>query len=768
LSAVAGYIGNMSNDVKPRVLIFSLAYFPLVGGAEIAVKEITDRLGDSFSFDLVTLRFDKNHLSKENIGVVNVFRVGGGKLIFPFVAFFLARKLHKKNNYNISWSIMAAYAGFGALFFKLLYPKIPMLLTLQEGDSEKHILKRVGIFYPFWKLIFKKADRIQAISNYLADFAKRYGAVCPIEVVPNGVNLDAYYKSNKTYKSDGAYTIITTSRLVYKNGVDILIRAVAELKRKTSDVQVDIGCPKVKLLILGDGPDRKILERLSVQLGVADVVKFIGHIDPELIPSYLSQADIFVRPSRSEGLGNSFLEAMAAGLPVIGTAVGGIQDFLKDGETGLVSRVDDPKDLADKIKLLFTDDILCKSISEKGKKLIWEKYSWDLVASQMRNVFKSIDLPRQSVLIAAGIYPPDVGGPATHAKKLAEGFKKSGFGVHIVTYGSSNELGVSSISRRIPFGLRHFIYFIKCLRGAVGCDIVYAQDATAAGWPAFVTAKILRRRLFIRIGGDVLWERVVEKGGRFVSMNEYYQQGFYLQDRPIIFRMIRMILRGANEIIVTTESLKDIYINFYSVDSNRIKVILNPIPNKQESFYGKEIFDQSTVLFAGRFVPYKNLRFLMHVFDSVRQKLNKGELYLIGDGPDKKELENFAADLASADYIKIQPAMLQRDLFEKIKSAAVCIGPALTEFNPNFILEGLSFGKPILLSRENGLSVKLPEDFIFDPKNEQELTEKLIKLLSDYEFYNRACKIVSNIEVKRSWGDVIEGHIELFRSAIKL
>ena len=361
---------------KPRVLIFSLAYFPVVGGAEIAVKEITDRLDDSF--DLITLRFSKSYLLKERIGNINVFRISGSKLFFPLRSVFLARRLHKQNHYKVLWSIMAAYAGFATLFFKFLYPRIPLLLTLQEGDSEKHILKRVGLFYPLWRMIFKKADYIQAISKYLADFAHRHGARCPVEVVPNGVNPQIYADYTRIYADKDTRTIITTSRLVYKNGIDILIRAAAKLQ---------VISYKLQVLIVGDGPDRSKLEQLANDLGVSNKIKFIGHVDPDEIPQYLSQADVFVRPSRSEGLGNSFLEAMATGLPIIGTSVGGIPDFLEDGETGLFCKVDDPDDLAEKIQILLSDDNLSNNLSRNGRELVEAKYSWGNIASKIENIF---------------------------------------------------------------------------------------------------------------------------------------------------------------------------------------------------------------------------------------------------------------------------------------------------------------------------------------------------------------------------------------------
>ena len=111
------------------------------------------------------------------------------------------------------------------------------------------------------------------------------------------------------------------------------------------------------------------------------------------MPQYLSAADVFARPSLSEGLGSAFLEAMAAGLPVIGTAVGGIPDFLKDPSThsgqatGLFCNVNDPWDLAEKIKTLLTDRELRTKLIDNGRKLVAEKYDWDIIAEKFEEIY---------------------------------------------------------------------------------------------------------------------------------------------------------------------------------------------------------------------------------------------------------------------------------------------------------------------------------------------------------------------------------------------
>ena len=391
-------IATRTDAETTHIGIFSLAYIPFVGGAELAVKEITDRL-PQHRFTCLTHRFNREWSRQEKIGNVEVVRVGQGigyqvsgirnyyghfwqKLFYIFRAWRAAEKLHKQLPFDAIWAIMAAYGGLAALLFKLRHPRVPMLLTLQEGDSEGHILRRVGIFYPLWRLIFKKVDYIQAISNYLADFARRHGARCPVEVATNGVDIKFYENTKKYESTKKEKIIITTSRLVHKNGIDVLIGAMAELKR----CQVS----GVRCQVLGAGPEEQKLKDLTLKLGVADQVEFLGHVEPDKIPGYLNQADIFVRASRSEGLGSSFLEAMAAGLPIIGMPVGGIPDFLKEGETGLFCRVDDPVDLAEKIKLLLIDADLRQKISQAGQALVARNYSWDIIAEKMNKIFTKL------------------------------------------------------------------------------------------------------------------------------------------------------------------------------------------------------------------------------------------------------------------------------------------------------------------------------------------------------------------------------------------
>ena len=366
----------MANNQANKVLIFSTAYLPLIGGAEIAVDEITKRL-PNWQFDLITAKIQKGLKKEERINNVNIYRVGFGcnfdKYLLPFLGLKKAIELKKKNNYNLTWSIMASFGGFLGLGFKKKYPDKKWLLTLQEGDEPEYILKRVSIFKKWFYQIFEKADYFQAISIFLSNWAIGNG-IKKGEVIPNGVDLDIF-KQKERIENKNEKIILTVSRLVKKNGIDDLIKAGQYLDFP------------FKILIIGVGPDEEKLKELVRSKGLEDKVMFKGQVNYDQLPEYYASADVFVRPSLSEGLGNVFLEAMACELPVIGTEVGGIPDFLKDKETGLFCEVSNPQDISEKIKEIMKDDNLRNHLIKNGLELVKEKYSWDSIASQMENIY---------------------------------------------------------------------------------------------------------------------------------------------------------------------------------------------------------------------------------------------------------------------------------------------------------------------------------------------------------------------------------------------
>ena len=388
-----------------RILIFSTTYHPFVGGAEIAVKELTDRIGD-FSYDMITARIDASLPREEMVGAIRVYRVGFGspwdKILLPILGYIKALQLYREKTYDGVWSIMASYAGFACVFFKFTYKKVPYLLTLQEGDPIEDILKKVRLVRPLFNQIFIRADRIQVISTFLEGWARDMGFIGPIEVIPNGFDQAVFEKKpskeetekikgeieNKQKDADlseffaeNTRVMITTSRLVHKNGIDMAIQSLIALPEN------------IKFLIVGDGPLFDKLERFAVARGVRHRVCFVGEVAYEDLYKYLGLPEVFVfvRPSRSEGMGNSFVESMASGVPVVATPVGGITDFVCNPEmfkennpTGLCAIPDDHPSVSAAIREYSEDEELRQRIIKNGQNLARKSYQWDDLAVKMK------------------------------------------------------------------------------------------------------------------------------------------------------------------------------------------------------------------------------------------------------------------------------------------------------------------------------------------------------------------------------------------------
>lgn len=402
-----------------RILIFALAYHPYVGGAEISVKEITDRLNpEEYEFHMVTLRFDCALPKREKRGNITIHRIGAAlssprisdrdlplrlrisKTLFPFTAFFKALQLDQTYVFDAVWCVMANQAGFAALFFKFLHPRTPYILDLQDGRSLIDMKKRRAILRPLWflyKRIYLKADAIKAISRFLEREARLLGYTGAIHVIPNGVDFAKFSGpipeaklcelKERFNKKMGDVFLFTASRLVLSRGVEETIRSLLFLP------------PNVKLLIAGAGDDGVKLERIAHEAGVADRVTFLGHVSHEELPAYYRLADIFVRPSVIEGFGSSFVEAFAAGIPVVATPVGGIPDFLFDASqeitkpTGLFCNVGDPESIARAVRRYMEDPSLVSKVVQNARSLAGERYGWDTIAARMDKVLRLVASP---------------------------------------------------------------------------------------------------------------------------------------------------------------------------------------------------------------------------------------------------------------------------------------------------------------------------------------------------------------------------------------
>lgn len=358
------------------------------------------------------------------------------------------------------------------------------------------------------------------------------------------------------------------------------------------------------------------------------------------------------------------------------------------------------------------------------------------------------NLSKLRILIAASTFPPDPGGPALHASTYLKGFRERGYLTDVVALAHF---------RKWPRGVRQIFFFFTIVMKISRYDLIYAHDAVGAGIPAYFAAKLFGRKFVVRVGGDLAWERKAESGTP-VSLKEWYALKEHQTDK--FFIISRWLLRHADAIIVPSKILKDLYIHDYLVSSNKIFLIPNPVPQKRD-----EKRSVQTIVYASRLVAYKNLDTVLKALVPIFEVHPELKFIIMGDGPEKNNLLSLAKSLNIEKNVKFLGSVSQEIVDENIASSKLVIAPALTEFSPNYLLKGISFGKPFLVSRENGLPFTVPEELLFQARDTQELSKKIEKILIE-ENYKKAETKVKEVNFSMTWEKVIEKNLEVIKKIL--
>ena len=222
-------------------------------------------------------------------------------------------------------------------------------------------------------------DRYIAVSD---EVAQRMRALCfggsrKIRVVHNGVPIEQFEDAcTAPVRNDRTPPIVlAVARLHPQKGLHYLLEAATQL-------------PDVRFVVAGDGQERSALERKAGALGVGDRVEFLGERDD--VPALLKTADVFVLPSLYEGLPVSVLEAMAAGTPVVATAIGGTTEAVDDGESGILVPPRDPEALANAIRGLLSNASLAQRVVAGGRARVRRMFSADAVARGVSRVYEDV------------------------------------------------------------------------------------------------------------------------------------------------------------------------------------------------------------------------------------------------------------------------------------------------------------------------------------------------------------------------------------------
>lgn len=381
-----------------------LHYPPVIGGFEIFTQNVAERIGKTDDVFVVTSRV-VNTPKKEEKDRLKIFRTSPqvlkdlaytkpwflvGAMIWILFKSIIIVKKEKIDLIHAQKSAGFLSGLLGYLLSKIT--KTPYIITIQSADFSiyrPHLNIKIikGISGAIEKATIKNAAICHSVSNYLKKHLEKYSPG-KIIVIPNGVNQGVFkpdFNKEETRKKLGFSTknliMACDSRLENKNGTHDVIEAANYFKNDIGDF---------KVIVVGDGPDRKKIEAMVDKYELKDRVFLLGRVQYSDLPKLMAACDIFIRPSLAEGFGISFIEAMACGVGVIATPVGGIVDFLKDRENGLFCEPGNPKDIAEKIKLLLVDKELFNRLVNNGLKTIKEEYNWDKISEKIKEIYQQI------------------------------------------------------------------------------------------------------------------------------------------------------------------------------------------------------------------------------------------------------------------------------------------------------------------------------------------------------------------------------------------
>jgi glycosyltransferase involved in cell wall biosynthesis len=391
-----------------KILIVIYMFPPVTGGGEQGAFELARILvKGGHEVHVATTHFEGLRKSEVMDGV-RVHRIIGNPFLGPYtnpqrsnklassmaLKYFMIMsmpkllKLIKEERFDVinpHFILPAGLPATDAGFFT----STPVVTTLVGGDlytpgepSFMTLFRKLAT--PFYRFVFSHST-LTAISTDTANRARGFGCKKKIRVTPYGIDPKKFYKTapdRSLVEKFGLVektVLISVCRLSKRKGLEYLLEALPRVIEKEKNL---------RLLIVGDGPERGRLQQLTERLGLQGNVIFVGSMPNDELVGYYNLADIFVLPSLHEGMGIVFLEAMACGLPVVTTKTGGMTDFVVDGKTGLLVEPRNPKQLAGALIKMVEDKGYQERLSKNAREMVGREYTWEKAAERYLRAYE--------------------------------------------------------------------------------------------------------------------------------------------------------------------------------------------------------------------------------------------------------------------------------------------------------------------------------------------------------------------------------------------
>ncbi len=364
------------------------------------------------------------------------------------------------------------------------------------------------------------------------------------------------------------------------------------------------------------------------------------------------------------------------------------------------------------------------------------------------------------VLIVSGIWPPDVGGPASHAPDVA-GHLAASHEVTVVTTADRPPAGrpyrVRFTSRGLPTGVRHVVSLAEIARRAAAADVIYSTGMFAR---SAIASRLVGTPLVVKLTGDPAFERLRARGEFHGDVEDF--AGARSPRADALRRLRDLTVRRASAIVCPSSYIRDLAIA-WGIPADRVSVVPNPAPDVgalagREQLRHKHGMEAPTVLFAGRLTAQKDLGTLL---EAVARDGDAPSVVIVGDGPEREPLEVRARELDLGERVAFWGPRPRGEVLELMRAAEATVLPSAWENFPHSVVESLAVGTPVVASRTGGVAEVVTDGhngLLLDPSDPDALSGALRRVVREPELVERlrgsAPGSVDHLAAAALYGDI--------------
>ncbi len=379
------------------------------------------------------------------------------------------------------------------------------------------------------------------------------------------------------------------------------------------------------------------------------------------------------------------------------------------------------------------------------------------------------------ILIATGIYPPDIGGPATMLAALSKALEDNGFEVKILTYSDEilkDEKNIFRIGRKQNSLLMHLKYFLKMLKLSRWADVVYVTDTYSVGYFAYWLKRITGKQYILRFAGDSAWETAVNKGWTRDYITDF-QEKVYDKKIEKIKERRKIILVNADRIIAVCNFLGELAARI-GVSREKIKVIYNSIDfAKREGRriglrerFGK---DAKIMVYSGRLVPWKGISTVIKIMPKLINKLGNVNFLVLGDGPESEKLKKLASGIDVREKVHFLGRISHDEIINYLRESDLFVLNTNYEGLSHAILEAMDSGAPVVTTAVGGNPEIIDngkDGLLIHYNNKEELFEAAVKILTNDDFKKSLIENAKEKLKKFNWEQNVKETIKVIKETI--